>query len=63
MDLTGIYRACHQKATEHKLFPSAIGNILQDRSHTEPQKTLEFQEIEIISSVFSNHNTMRLEIN
>ena len=32
-------------------------NILQDRPHFGSQK------IEIVSSIFSNHNTMRLDIN
>ena len=37
-------------------------NILQDRSHIRAQKRLnKFKKIEIISSIFSDHNGMKLE--
>ena len=38
--------------------------MLQDRAHARPKISLsKFKKTEIISSIFSNHNTMRLEIN
>ena len=40
------------------------GNILQDISHARPPKSLgKFKETEDISSIFSDHNGMKLEIN
>ena len=39
-------------------------NILQDRTHLENKSSLsKFKETEIISSIFSDHNAMRLGIN
>ena len=58
MDLIGIYRTFHPKTTKYTFFSSAhgtfsrIGHILG-----------KFKKTEIISSIFSNHNTMRLGIN
>ena len=39
-------------------------NVLQDRSYARAQKILnKFKRTEIISSIFSDHNSMKLEIN
>ena len=39
-------------------------NILQDRSHLGHKSSLsKFKKIEILSSVFSDHSAMRLEMN
>ena len=38
-------------------------NILQYRSHIRAQKRLNKFEIEIISSIFSDHSSMKLETN
>ena len=59
MDLIDIYRTFHPKATEYTFFSSAHGtfskidNILGYKSNLG-----NFKKIEIISSIFSNHNTM-----
>ena len=64
MDLIDIYRTVQPKTTEYTFFSSAhgtfsrIGHILDHKSS--PGK---FQKIEIISSVFSKYNAMRLDIN
>ena len=64
MDLTDIYRTFHPKATEYALFSSAhvtfsrIDHILGYKSSLN-----NFKKIEITSSIFSNHNTVWLEIN
>ena len=64
IDLIYTYRTFHAKAEEYAFFSSAHGtfsridHILGDKSS--PGK---FQKTEIISSIFSNHNAMRLEIN
>ena len=64
MDLIDIYRIFHTKTTEYTFFSSvhgtfsSIGHILGHKS-----RAGKFKKIEIISSIFSNHNAMRLNIN
>ena len=64
MDLIDIYRTFHPKTTKYTLFSSVhrtfskIDNILGHKSSLG-----KFKRIEIISSIFSDHNTMRLDIN
>ena len=64
MDLIDIYRKVHPKAAEYTLFSSAHGTFSRI-GHIGGQKTShdKFEKTEIISSIFSNHNPMRLEIN
>ena len=63
IDLTDIYRTFHPKTTEYAFFSSAhrtfsrIDHILGHRS-----SLCKFKKTEIISSIFFNQNTMRLEI-
>ena len=62
IDLIDIYRTFHPKTADffssaHRTF-SRIGHILRHKSSLS-----NFKKIEIISSIFPNHNTMRLEIN
>ena len=62
MDLLDIFRTFHPNAEEntssaHGTF-SRIDNILGHKSNLS-----KFKKIEIISSIFSNHNAMRLDIN
>ena len=64
MDLIDIFRTFHPKAEEYTFFSSAHGTsskidyILGHKSNLSKLK-----KIEIISSIFSDHNTMRLDIN
>ena len=64
MDLIDIFRTFHPNAEEYTFFSSAnwtfsrIDHILGHISNLN-----KFKKIEIISSNFSNHNTMRLDIN
>ena len=64
MDLTDIFRTFHPIAKEYTFFSSAHGTfsrivyILGHRS-----KLSKFKKIEIISSIFSDYNIMRLDIN
>ena len=59
-----IYRTFHPKMAEYTFFSSAhrtfsrIGHILVHKSSLG-----KFKKIEIVSSIFSDHNAMRLEIN
>ena len=62
MDLIHIYKTFHPKAAEYTFFSSAH---LSRIDHMLDHKTSlsQFKKTEIISSIFSNHNAMRLEIN
>ena len=64
MHLINIFRTLHPKAEEYIFFSNAqetfskIDHILGHRSNLS-----KFKKIEIVSSIFSNHNVMRLDIN
>ena len=64
MDLIVFFRAFHPNAEEYIFFSNAqetfskIDHILGHRSNLS-----KFKKIEIISSIFSNHHTMRLDVN
>ena len=64
MDLIDIYRTFHPKTTEYTFFSSAHGTFSRI-DHTLGHKSSldKFKKTEIISSIFSDHNTMRLVIN
>ena len=63
MDLTGIFRAFDPKATEYAFFLiayetfSSIHHILDHNSGLN-----KYKKIEIIPCIFSDHNTMKLEV-
>ena len=63
-DLIDSFRAFHSKAAKYTIFSSAQGAFSRI-DHMLGHKTIlnKFKEIEIISSIFSNHNAMKLEIN
>ena len=63
-DLIDIFRACHPQAAEYTYFSSAHA-MLSWVDHTLGHKTSlnKFKKIEIISSILSDHNAMKLEIN
>ena len=56
MDLIDIFRTFHPNAEEYTFF--RIDHILGHKSNLS-----KFKKTEIISSIFSNHNAMRLDIN
>ena len=64
MDLIVIYGIFHSKTTEQSFFSSAHGTFPRI-DHILGQKSSlgKFKKIEIVSSIFSDHNTMRLDIN
>ena len=64
MDFIEIYRAFHLKEAEYTFSSSAHGTFSR-RDHFLGHKSSlgKFKKIEIISRIFSNHKTMRLEIN
>ena len=64
MDLIGSFRTFHPNAEEYTFFSSAyrtfskMDHILGHKSNLS-----KFKKIEIVSSIFSDHNSMRLDIN
>ena len=63
-DLIDIYRTFHPKTTEYTFFSSAHGTFSRiDHILGHKSSLGKFKKIEIISSIFSNHNAMRLNIN
>ena len=64
MDLIDIYRTFHPKAAECTFFSSAHGTFFRiDHILGHKSSLSKFEKIEIISSIFSEHNAMRLDIN
>ena len=64
VDLTDIYRAFHLKIADYTFFSSAHGTFSRiDHIWGHKSSLGKFKKIEIVSSIFSDHNTMRLEIN
>ena len=64
MDLIGIYRTFHPKTTEYTFFLSAHATFFRI-DHTLGHKSSlgKFKKIKIISSIYSDHNAIRLDIN
>ena len=59
-----IYRTFHLKAAEYTFFSSAHGTFSRIVHMLGHKATLgKFKKTEIISSIFSDHSTVRLEIN
>ena len=64
MDLIDIYRTFHPKEAEYTFFSSEYGTFSRTDHILGHKSSLgKFKKIEIISSIFSDHNAMRLEIN
>ena len=63
MDVTDIFRTLHSK-TEYALFSSAHGTFSRI-NHLLGHKTSlnKLKKIEVIPCIFSDYNTMKLEIN
>ena len=64
MDLIDIFRTLHPNAEEYSFFPSThgtfsrIGHVLGHKSQLS-----KFKKTEIVSSIFSDHNAIRLDTN
>ena len=64
MVLIDIFRTFHPNAEEYTFFSSAHGTFSRiDHILGHKSDLSKFKKIEIISSIFSNHNAMRLDIN
>ena len=64
IDLIDIYKTFHPKTANYTFFSSVRG-IFSKIDHILGHKSSlsKFKKIEIISSMFSGHNAMRLEMN
>ena len=63
LDLIDIFRTFHPNTEEYTFFSSAHGTFSRiDHILGHKSNLSKFKKIEIISSIFSDHNTMRLNI-
>ena len=64
MNLIDIFRTFHPNAEEYTFFSSAHGTFSRIEHILDHKSNLsKFKKIEIGPSIFSNHNTMKLDIN
>ena len=64
MDLTDIFGTFHPNAEEYTFFSSAHGTFSRiDHILGHKSNLSKCKKTEIVSSIFSNHNAMRLDIN
>ena len=64
MDLIDIYRALHPKTADYTFFSSTHGTFSRiDHMLGNKASLNKFKKIEIITSIFSDHNAMKLESN
>ena len=64
MDLFDIFRTFHPNAEEYTFFSSAHGTFSRiDHILGHKSNLSKFKKTEILWSIFSNHNAMRLDIN
>ena len=64
IDLIDIFRTFHPNAEEYTFFSSAHGTVSRiDHILGHKSNFSKFKKMEIVSSIFSDHHTMRLDIN
>ena len=64
MELIDTFRTFHLNVEEYTFFSSAHGMFSRiDHILGHKSNLGKFEKVEIISSIFSNHNAMRLDIN
>jgi len=64
LDLIDIYRTLHPKTINFNFFSSAHGTFFRIDHILGHQSSLgKFRKIEIIPSIFSDHNAVRLDLN
>ena len=64
MDLIDIFRTFHPNAENYTFFSSALGTFSRiDHILGHKSNLSKFKKIEIVSSIFSDHSAIRLDIN
>ena len=64
MNLIDVFKILHSNAEEYTFFSSAHGTFSKiDHTLGHKSNLSKLKKIEIISSIFSDHNTMRLDMN
>ena len=64
MDLIDIFRTFHPNGEEYTFLSSAHGTLSRiDHILGHKSNLSKFKKIEIVSNIFSDHNTMRIDIN
>ena len=64
MDLTDTFSTFHPNVKEYTFFSSSPGTFSRiDHILGHKSNLSKFKKVEIISSIFSDHNVMRLDIN
>ena len=64
MDLLDIFRTFHPNAQEYTFFSSAHGTFSRiDHILGHKSNISKFRKIEVMSSIFFDHNAIRLDIN
>ena len=64
LELIDIYKTFHPKTADYTFFSSVHGTFSRiDHILGHKSSLSKFKKIEIISSIFSEHNAMRLEMN
>ena len=64
MDLIDILRSFHPNAEEYTLFSTVHGTFSRiDHILGHKSNFSKFKKVEIVSSIFSDHKVMRLDIN
>ena len=64
MNLIDIFRTFHPNAEEYDFFSTAHGTFSRiDHILGHKSNLSKFKKIELVSSIFSNHKAMRLDIN
>ena len=64
MDLIDIYRTFHLKEAKYTFFSNTYGSFSKIDHMVGHKTSLNlFKKIEIISSIFSDHNSLKLDVN
>ena len=63
MDLIDIFRTFHPNADKYTFFSRAQGTFSRTDILGHKSNHSKFNKVEIVSSIFSNHNAMRLDTN
>ena len=64
MDLIDVSRTFHARTAHYSFFSSAHGTVSRiDHIWGHKSRLSEFKKIEILSSIFSDHSAVRLDIN